>query len=247
MDINFITFVFIFLVANIIEATTGFGSTIITVALGANFYPIPYILSTIIPLNIVLNIYISFRHFCTINHKILWKVIFPVTLIGMPFGILIFNFVGSNVLKIMYGIFVFLLSVVELNKIFKKNTVANQSTPSSLKSGLFLMLGGIVQGAWASGGPLVVYYASKKLQNKQAFRSTLSLLWLMLNVILVLNYILTNKINFDTIKTSIILLPVLVLGIIIGEHLHKQIQEKSFRIFVFVLLLVAGISLIIRG
>jgi uncharacterized membrane protein YfcA len=54
---------------------------------------------------------------------------------------------------------------------------------------LILVVGGMVHGAFASGGPLVVLYASKTLTDKGSFRATLCLLWTTLNTLLLINYL----------------------------------------------------------
>jgi uncharacterized membrane protein YfcA len=244
MNINFLILILIFLFGNIIESITGFGSTIIAVTLLANFYPINYLVVIFIPLNILLSLYFVLRYYYCVDYSLLLKKIFPLTGSGLLIGILIFNTAQSQILKIAYGIFVAVFSVYELFHILKKSNRDSEQI-SFLKSALFLISGGIVQGIYASGGPLVVYYASKKILNKKIFRSTLSALWLFLNIFLVLNYILTDKINSTTIKTDIILLPFMIIGIVIGEWIHNRIPQRIFRIFLFLLLFVAGLFLIV--
>ena len=53
---------------------------------------------------------------------------------------------------------------------------------------LLLFCGGIIQGAFGTGGPFVVIYSSKALPDKKVFRVTLSLLWLSMNSIRLLKW-----------------------------------------------------------
>lgn len=246
MDGNFLLLMLIFFLGNIVESVTGFGSTIIAVTLLAHLYPIHYLVVVFIPLNIVLSLYFVLRYYYAIEHSLLWKKILPLAGLGLPIGILIFNTVQNQILKVAFGIFVIGFSLYELFRILKTSNQVIPKQISLLKSAFFLISGGIMQGAYASGGPLIVYYASKKIFNKQSFRSTLSALWLVLNIFLVINYVLTGRINYATFKADIILLPMLVIGIVIGEWLHNRIPERIFRIFIFLLLLVAGASLVIK-
>lgn len=246
MNENLLYLIIIVLLGNIVEAITGFGSTIIAVTLGAYFYSMEEIIVSLVPLNILLSLYLAGRYRKEIEYSILLKKIFPLTFVGLGGGILIFNLVQSNVLKLIYGIFVVLLSGVQLIRLLiLKNKTSSFLSP--IKSIFFLLFGGIMQGAYASGGPLVVYYANTQLVDKKSFRATLSALWLILNIFLIASYIAVGKITPTTLNLTLAFLPSLFLGILLGEWLHRIIPEKKFRIFVFILLMIAGTSLIIKG
>lgn len=247
VDLNFILLALIFLVSNVVEAMTGFGATIIVVTLGANIFPIDYLVTVLVPANIVLSLYIVVRYHSAVDREVLFKGILPYAGIGLFLGILIFNFIESRTLKIAYGVFVFGFSIYELNRIFRTKEGGMLPELSRLKAIFVLFCGGIIHGIYASGGPLVVYYASRKLANKLNFRSTLSGLWLILNIFLFVSHVITGKTTLETLKASAMLIPSIVFGIAIGEMIHHRIGERSFRIFVFALLIVAGASLILKS
>lgn len=222
----------------------GFGSTIIAVALGASLYPIHYLIPVLVPINILLSAYFVARYWKFVQHLVLWKKIVPVAGIGVVVGILIFNLMQNNILKFVYGIFIIGFSVYELSRILFVSEQIKLQPLSRFRAVLWLFAGGIIHGTYLSGGPLIVYYGAKELPDKQNFRITLSALWLVLNVFLLGSHIFSGKTNFHTLKASILLLPALVLGIVVGDWLHYRIKERIFRMFVFILLFVAGISLL---
>jgi uncharacterized membrane protein YfcA len=45
----------------------------------------------------------------------------------------------------------------------------------------------------------------------------------------------------------LLLVPVVLLTIVVGEHLHHRIPERPFRRAVFALLLVGGVALAVRS
>ena len=247
MDEHFLLLTLIVLVGNITEAVTGFGSTVIAVTLGAHLYPIHYLVPIFVPLNIIISGYFVLRYNYAIEHSVLWGRILPLTIPGILLGISIFNFAQNTMLKIAYGVFIVGFSTYELAHILRASKQVKPKPLSPLQSALCLTSGGIMQAIYLSGGPLVVYYASRKLLNKRNFRSTLSALWLVLNIFLLISHVFTGKTTFTTLKASGMLLPALLAGIVIGEWLHHRIPEKTFRILVFLLLIVAGASLIIKG
>jgi uncharacterized membrane protein YfcA len=240
---SFIILAIIILLANTTEAISGFGSTIISITLGSNFYPINMLLPVLVPLNVLLSLYIVSRYHEHIQYQLLLKKILPFMGIGLVIGLMIFTILEGNTLKKIYGFLVIILSVRELYKISKKDLEKVPKKLSPAESSVWLISSGIIHGIYASGGPLLVYALSSFSFPKTVFRSNLSVIWLILNTILTFTYLKTGKINSETFKLTLLLLPILPLGIITGELLHHRINETVFRTFIFSLLLLAGISL----
>ncbi|MCL2120191.1 MAG: hypothetical protein FWH27_17385, partial [Planctomycetaceae bacterium] len=106
-----------------------------------------------------------------------------------------------------------------------------------------LFLGGIIHGAFASGGPFVVFYASQALKDKTLFRVSICLLWLCLNTILLMEWTIAGVWTQNDgyiLKLLVATLPFLLVGIIIGNYLHHRVSEYVFRLIVFALLLGTG-------
>ncbi|MGD2272443.1 MAG: sulfite exporter TauE/SafE family protein, partial [Desulfobacterales bacterium] len=175
----------------------------------------------------------------------LFRTIIPIMGIGLLIGIAAFNILHGNLLKKLFGLLVVGLSVHELYRLLKNET--RQSAASKLTSGLYIFSAGLIQGIYASGGPLLVYAMNRLNLAKSIFRSTISALWLIANIIMTVSYIVTHKMNWVSLKYFGLLLPVIIIGIIAGEKLHAAINQHAFTIIVFVLLLGAGVSIIFTG
>lgn len=234
----------IVLCANIVEAISGFGSTIISVTLGSGIYDIDKLISILLPINIILSTYIVSRHHKFIRFSMLIKEIFPFMGSGLLLGIVILNLFSVSVLKNIYGTLVVLLAVKELY-ILLISKITEKKNLSSMLSGIFIFMAGIVHGLYASGGPLLVYGISSKNLDKDSFRVNLSMIWLVFNLILFSVYLISGKVNIDNLKISAYLLPTLLVGVFIGEKIHHRINEKIFRTGVFSILFIAGIRLAI--
>jgi len=244
-DEPFLLFCAIVLLANLVEAVTGFGSTILALTLAAQLYPIEWLVPVLVPINIVISAYIVVRHGDAIDTSTLLRAILPISCVGLLIGAAIFNLVHGQALELTYGAFVIFISIFEL----VRTRLADGPTPplTRLKAVPWLLGGGIVQGIYASGGPLIVYYASRKLLDKRVFRSTLSSLWLILNIILCGSHVLGGKVSTESLQASGCLIPSLAIGLVLGEILHHRIGERTFRQLVFALLVVAGVSLLIKA
>ena len=93
---------------------------------------------------------------------------------------------------------------------------------------LVLFWGGIIHGAFGSGGPFVVIYATKALPDKGNFRATICTLWFTLNSIIIVKNIRQGVMTAPVIEVIVSTLPFLVVGMILGNCAHKRIKEDSF-------------------
>jgi uncharacterized membrane protein YfcA len=230
------------LVSYMVNATTGFGGAMIAVTVGIHLYSIELLVPIMVLLNLAISIYIVIRHHDGIDYGQLLRRMLPLAGLGLPVGIVIFSVAKTTMLNTALGIFVICFSVFELAILLKKGEEAVREPMSLAQSSFWLFSGGVLHGMYASGGPLVVYYASRNIPEKRAFRSTLSALWLTLNTALLIAFLATGKFTSESAWMTLVLLPVLAIGIAIGEWLHNVLPDKGFRVLVYSVLLVAGIS-----
>jgi len=243
MDINFLWLALFVLIAYTTQAMTGFGSVIIAVTLGSNLYPLEFLLPILVPLDVLLNTFIVSKYHQAVDRAILLKRILPLMGVGLLAGIGIFQFVHGPLLKRLFGLLVTLLCARELYKL--QRAEGRLQGLSRAKYSLALLSAGIVQGVFASGGPLVVYAVSRFTLPKTVFRSTLSALWLVTNVTLTTSYILTGRFTLESLRFVGFLLPMILLGMVAGLKLHDRVDEHRFRVLVYVILMVAGISVVV--
>lgn len=244
---KFALLAFFLFLSNIIEAATGFGATIIALTLAVHFYPIDFLVPVIVPLNLLVCTYIATRHRDGIQFRALLTRIFPLAGLGLPFGLALFYFVDAEQLKIFFGVFVLCFSTIELIRILKANRDARLSPLSLPATAFWLVFGGVVHGLYASGGPMVVYFASRNLDGKRQFRSTLSALWAILALIMTISHLATGKATAETYAAAGFLLPAIIAGVFFGELLHSRLPERTFRIMVFSILIFAGASIVMRS
>lgn len=245
---TFAILVAIALFAYFIGATTGFGDTVIivTVTVALNLYPLEFIVPTVVVLGFTISLYLVVRHHTGIDRRLLFRKILPVAGLGLPVGLLLFDVVNSSVLTIVLGAVVVFFSTLELILIIKAGESVRKPM-SSLQADFWLFSGGVVHGLYASGGPLIVYYAGRSIPDKRVFRSTLSALWLTLNGVMLITNLATGKLTARCAWTAVALLPALALGIVMGEWLHPRLPERSFRILVFSVLIAAGVSVLLKS
>jgi len=233
------------LVSFLSETVVGFGSTILAVTMGANFYPIHVLLPVIVPVNLLLSIYLVTRHHDAIDLRVLLRRILPFMGLGMPIGLFIFTLRENRALQIGFAAFVLVLAGLELYRLLVHHRRPTRPLPF-VGGALLLLAGGVIHGIYGSGGPMAVYFTSREIHDKRRFRSTLSLLWLLLNIVLLCSYAATGVLTLETAKLSLVLLAPLVVALVAGEIIHGRVQERPFRVLVYLLLLGAG-GILLQG
>jgi hypothetical protein len=235
--------VLILIFAHTVETVLGFGATIIAMALGIFIFPLETLLPVLVILGFLQSLWLVVRWFKYIRWRVLFLSILPAATIGMAIGISYRTLVGNYTqLLILLGVFVMAVSLMEIVLIYKTRA-AGGSLPWYLGWPI-LIVGGIFHGIFASGSPLIIYYSSRELKEPAEFRATISMLWLILAVILMVNLYSIGQINVNTLATTGIVLPGLILGIVFGSRM--TFRALVFKVLIYALLFVAGLLLVVQ-
>ena len=235
----------IVLAAFLTEAIVGFGSTVLTVTLGAHLWGIDALLVRFVPLNLLLSALLLARSYRAVEGGFLLRSVLPSVALGMGIGVLLSRFPSGPWVRLVFGLFVTALALVELLRLLRRAPAPVAPLPRPLGWAM-LALGGVIHGLFGSGGPMIVYVTSRHLEDRGAMRATLSALWLLLNGLLLVHFLAQGKLSPDTLRDSLLLLPSLVLGLILGDRLHHRLPERPFRWMVYLVLLLAGGALTAR-
>ena len=113
---------------------------------------------------------------------------------------------------------------------------------------LALFAGGIIQGAFGTGGPFVVIYATRVLKNKALFRITLSLLWFTINSTRLAIWGVQGVLSdIQLWKLAAFITPFWLAGAAAGDYLHSRVSEYHFKLGVYALLAIAGVVMLLNN
>jgi uncharacterized membrane protein YfcA len=223
-----------------VEAATGFGATVIAVALGVHLFPLAELLPVIVPLGLVLSASIAWRERAHTDRRLLLRRILPLMIVGLAFGLAIFETASNTALQRVFGAFIVVVAALELWRT-RAAAPAAPALPPALHAAA-LLGAGVIHGLFSSGGPLLVYALGRAPVAKRAFRATLSTVWVVMATALSTAYALRGHVDVGTLKATAALLPVLGIAFVAGNWLHGRLDELRFRKFVYVLLLAAGLT-----
>ncbi len=227
--------------SHLIETVLGFGATLVALALGVHLLPLDQLLVLLVLLGMVQSVWLLVTGRRHVDWNTILFFILPAATLGLFAGMLYRDLAPEREMKVVLGLFVIGVAMAELYK--WKRSGHRAEPPMTRTAGIPVLFGGgVFHGLFASGGPLIVYYASRALPSRKVFRASLAVLWLLLNLMLVAQLWGTGNVTMQSGKGFLILLPAAFVGIAIGERV--RISERVFRLFTYLLLLVAGVLLV---
>lgn len=247
---NNILFLFVILVTNIIQGITGFAGTILAMPPSLMLVGYPVAKPVLNVLGLLSGIYV----FAGNHKKICWKELRKIVAVmaaGIIAGILIKGmFDGKErALYRLLGLFIIFLSIqggcyLQREKVGKiTQEAARKASPLPY---LILALSGVVHGIFVSGGPLLISYLTRKIQDKVVFRATISTVWIFLNGLILADDIRTGLWTGELFRIQLFSIPFLLAGMFIGGKLYTRMSQRLFMIITYLLLFISGVSLLVK-
>lgn len=233
--------------SNIIQGITGFAGTLLAMPFSLRLVGADIAVPVLNSLGFVSGLYVFLGN----RDKVVWGEIKKVVAIMIPFmflGVLIRERLmeQERTLYLILGVLVMVMAIRGLRDAFIRKDDPDKKKLSPAVMNVILILSGIIHGMFVSGGSLLVIYMAERLDEKSSFRSTLSAVWVILNGILLITQIFSGDITREVAINQLIALPVLFLAMFIGSILFKKMEQRTFLIITYILLIISGVSLFIK-
>ena len=227
-----------------VQTVAGFGSMLVCVTLGAHLIGIRELVTLAVPLSLLQTGYITIRHRDGVDQKLLFMRVLPLMGLGTVIAAVAFSGFEGAWLRYAFAVMILVLAAREL---YKMRWGAGLDAPPPKAASFAAIFGaGLIHGIYATGGPLLVYAIGREGLDKHRFRSTLSAVWLALGIVLLVTFVIEGRYDASTGMDILVLLPAAPLGILVGEKLHHRVDEKRFKAGIWILLIVAAASLLLR-
>ncbi len=170
------------------------------------------------------------------------KIIIPPALIGIIIGGITFKMTSADSIRILVGIICLLF--ISFSIFEKNNFIFN---PTKNKGRFWSLISGYTSCIIHAGGqPLSFYLLPQKL-NKTIYVGTMTLAFLVVNLVKLIPYYFLNLLIMPNLKISLLLSPLAPLSIYLGYYLHKKFNEDSFYFIIYFFLAISGVKLIYDG
>lgn len=229
--------------AFVVRGMSGFGAGLIATPLLAFMLPMHVIVPVSGLLVFVLFVFLTIRD----RNAVIWRelrLLAVPTVIGVVCGLFLFRSLDNSLLLFMLGGFlvayaVYML-VVHWFGLPELRCTEKWAAPAGF-AGAFIdtLFGG-------GGGTLVVIYMHARGIGKMQFRATVAVLWFIEMIARISGYTLAGYYTASTLLLVAVLLPMVWAGTWVGEHISNRISQETFSRILAVMLLLSGISLLLK-
>lgn len=228
----------ILFLAIFVQATTGFGLALVSMPLLVATVGIQVAapLVALIALLGELAILIRYREALTLRAVALAT---GAGLFGVPLGILFLRRVDERPVTLLLGV---LLLSYALYALFSPRLPRLEHPGWAAGLGF---LGGLLSGAYNTGGPPIIIYGTCRRWEPAAFKSNLQGYFLVIGLMTLGGHVFNGMFTPVVWHHVLYALPGAALGLIAGLGLGERIDPRRFRQAVFLLLAVLGVRLLV--
>jgi uncharacterized protein len=227
---------------SIVFGITGFGAALVTIPLATHFVSLPFALALFVLMDLANAFRIGFE-----NPKNAvraeWTRMVPTILLGTVAGVTLLVNLPRQATTLALGIFVIAFALYSL--------LSGGSSRAMLGSGWAYVAGfagGITSTLFGAGGPPYVMYLAHRGLTKEQYRATLGLATLTSISLRTAAFFITGiLLDWKVWTYALAVVPVGLLGIWAAAHLFRRISRDTLMRVVALMLLVSGVSLVIRA
>lgn len=224
----------------IIFGITAFGAAMFTVPLLSLLLPLEFVL----PLCVLLDVAAAFAlgsRFSSDADKTELKWMVPFAAVGAVLGVTLLVNLPSSATLGAFGVFLTAYALHVLLSKELKDTVKRGWAPVAG------VTGGITGTLFGVGAPPYAIYLSRRLQEKNRLRATLSNMVLFSTSIRALVFLATGLMLLDRLIAFLLLVPFALMGLWVGNRVHAGLSRESIQRIAAFLILSIGASLLLRA
>lgn len=231
----------ILLLAYFIRGISGFGSGLVAVPLLAQLFP----LTLVVPLMLLLDFTTSLVLGGLNLRSVRWveiKPLIPLGVTGVVLGTTLLVNLPKMPLLIALGVFILLFSLRSLFNLQGDRLISRWwAAPASL-------IGGVVGGLFGTGGPPYVIYLGHRVRDKGELRATFSGLFFLEGLFRIASFAMAGLLLKTEVWTAYLSgLPVALLALYAGSHMHTGMTAVQITRLIGVLLLLSSLSLFVKA
>ena len=221
----------------------GFGFGLVAVPLLALVLPVKDAVAIQLPLSALLVAINSVRY----GNSIAWRELKPLfmgSLVAIPVGVYSLNVFPDMLMKRALALFVVTVILFD-----SKNRGAGgvSNLAKTGQGGVVLgMISGWFIGAYTTGGPPAVIYATARFPEPRAAKGAMGLYFFTTDVLIVALFAMTGVLTMELFYQALRFTPAVLVGFLAGSLLFNNIGSRTYLAGVYLLLLLSAIMLCLR-
>lgn len=223
--------------ATFTQAVTGFGLALVSMPLLVSLIGIQLAAPLVALVGIASQLILMVRY----RQRVAWRAIIGLavgSIIGIPLGVLALRTIDEQIVTLLLGVVI--LGYVAYS-------VAVSAPPRITGRGwelLFGLAGGLLTGAYNSGGPPLVIYGSSQRWPPLVFKGNIQALLVVHSVTVITAHAVNGGYTAQVFALFAVALPALLIGTLAGFLLDRYINARVFHRLILALLVILGLRLI---
>ena len=228
----------IILVTHFIGAVAVFGSSLLAVPPLLIVYgpeSLPEVVFILIVVGLLQSMLLAARNWRRADYR-MCRLMLLGSCIGLPIGMISVSILPGRAIMILLGLLTF---TAGLGGLMTKSV--NPRPASRRWAGPIAAASGIIHGAFASGGTILVIYAQRALPERDSFRATLSVYWTVLNSGFVVALFLRIQPGLEQMSLTALVAVLVIIVTVLADRLARHIDRNNFQRAVSGLLVCSGL------
>ncbi len=227
--------------AYFIKGLCGFANTLVFTSIlsfgasNANISPIDLLLGY--PTNLIL----TWKNRKSLDPKVCLPLAALVLAGSIPGAFLLKN-VDARAIKLVFGVVVAALGA----EMFLREYSKKRMRSSRIVLAVIGVTAGVLCGLFGVGA-LLAAYVSRVTEDGGSFKANISAVFIVDNTFRIVLYSVLGLLTFDTLRTALLLMPFGFAGLFLGMKCSSRMNESLVRKITSVLLVLSGISLILKN
>ena len=227
--------------AYFVKGLSGFANTLVFTSIlsfgasNASISPVDLLLGY--PANLIL----TWKNRRCLDPKV-WLPLAALVLAGSIPGALLLKNVDVRAVKLLFGVVVVLLGGEMLSRAYSYRR-ARSSKPVLAIIGV---TAGVLCGLFGVGA-LLAAYVDRVTEDSSSFKANISAVFIADNTFRIVLYSVLGILTPDTVRTALLLFPFALLGLLAGIRCSGGMDERRVRKITAALLVLSGISLILKN
>jgi uncharacterized membrane protein YfcA len=226
--------------AYVVFGISGFGSTLIAVPLLAHLFPLKFVVPFFVILDCVGAFNMGLRLRADLMRRELMLLI-PFMAAGIIAGVWLLVQMRPELLLGGLGVFVVFFGAAYVLRSGRGFPLPRWT---AAPIGAF---GGATSAVFGIGGPIYVFYLAGRGGGPTEIRATMPVIFMFTTLARIALFIAAGLYSPAALLAALALMPVMALGVWTGHHLHLNLSRETVIRVMGALLIVSGISLIVRA
>jgi len=232
--------VLVVVIASLVKGITGFGFALVALPPLMIWYSPKEIIPVLLLCNLFASVLIILqkKDRQLINRQFKWLIIFGAlfTIVGVIF----LKYLPEHLLIVIVSIFLIILTVLSILGVQYPIKITNRSYKIA---GAFL---GFLTGSISiSGPPMALFLYSAKV-DKQQFREIFSWFSIVTSIVALAGYVVLGILTIESLKMSLLFLPILFIGSFIGKKLNNLIPLIVFKKAILIITLFSSVFILLK-